>query len=172
MKRTMNKNLLLLNISLLGACSLVAPVPKHESAPVNDTAPEVVAIHVPAPVIALLAKRQAWCLLPEDERLQVQGILQTRNNSTSQFQQLILATCAPEHNAKQSRALITTLSAQSLSEAERALLSLIDDTNRALLQTQQERDVLQAKLRHTIDGISDIEAEINSNETQQLRGQQ
>ena len=177
MKQTMKISLLLLTIPMLSACSLMST--EHgNTADINHTrqsttsTPELVEIPAPDPAIILLAKRQTWCLLSESERLQVDAVLRSRSNTTSLFQRLMLNTCEPEKNATQIRSLIAALDSQMLSDAERALLSLIDNTNRSLLQSQRERDTLHAKLRKTIDGISDIETQINSNETQQLRGQQ
>ena len=166
MKNTMKNTLLLLIISLLSACSITNAEhedirPEHNTSKDPVPAPALVEIRAPDPTIVLLSKRQIWCVLPEAERSKIDTELSTRNNSTRLFQRLILSTCAPEKNAAQSRILIATLYSLPISEAERALLTLIDHANRSLLKVQQERDTLRSKLRHTIDGISDIETQIN-----------
>ncbi len=165
----MKINLLIASFFLLCGC---APVNENHQGSAPEKANQKVApafksgaIDTPEPAIALLAKRQAWCLLPETERLQVDAALRAQTDENSAFQRLILTTCAPEKYAKQSHALISTLDLQGFSEAERALLTLINDANRSLLQTLHERDLLRTKLRNTIDGISNIEAQIIDNET-------
>lgn len=174
MAHTMKKTVLLLLISLLSACALtgakdenlalrsapaLSPMAATQTAGVTQVGPE--------PAIGLLAKRQAWCLLPEPERLQVDEVLRAQSNNSSLFQRLMLTSCAPDKYAQQSQDLIKALDQQQLSEAERALLALIDVANRNLLHTQRERDTLRIKLRDTIDGISNIETQINSSETPQ-----
>ncbi len=178
MAQTMKKTSLLALISLLGGCALISPsgevTAQHTPTPLNKASPHRVTIipAPPEPAIALLAKRQAWCLLPEPERIQVDAVLRAKSNNSSLFQRLMLTSCAPEKYTEQSQDLIQALDLEKLSEAERALLALIDTANRDLLHTQQQRDTLRTKLRETIDGISNIETKINSSETQQQRGQQ
>lgn len=181
MIQNMKKSVLLLAVSLLGACAITSnanetSIEKAASFSTNRLAQvETKKFNTTStkdPVIALLSKRQAWCLLPEAERLQVDTILQAQSNNASILQRIILSSCAPETNAQQSQALLKSVDRQQLSEAERSLLMLIDATNRSLIHAQKERDTLSSKLRQTIDGISDIETQINKSAAPQPRGQQ
>lgn len=171
MMSDMKLALLLMIIPALSACSAVniassntvssareQPLPlsadresnRHELAsPSSDSA------------IALLTKRQAWCLLPEAERLQIDAVLRNQQGNASILQRLMLTSCAPAQYAEQSQTLIKSVDTALLSEAERSLLMLIDASNRDILHSQQERDNIRSKLRKTIDGISDIETQIN-----------
>ncbi len=176
---TMNKTLLISLMTLVSACSHLHP----KQGPVDlksDTAPANTAIHrsTKKPALAsdrttqLLEKRQAWCLLPEAEREQIDALLRIEENNSSVFQRLILSTCAPAKNAIQSQVLIAMIDRQYLNETDRALLALIDDSNQQLMAAQQEQRFLRSKLRNTIDGISDIETQMNSDNSRSLRGQQ
>ncbi|MBW2939397.1 hypothetical protein [Zhongshania aquimaris] len=119
-----------------------------------------------------MEKRLAWCLLPENERTQIDKILANQGSNDSILQRIILSSCEPQQNAEKSQELIQSVNSQLLSEAEHSLLMLIDADNKSTLQLQKDRDVFKEKLRQTIDGISDIETQINNDATSPSGSQQ
>ncbi|CAA0080270.1 Uncharacterised protein [Zhongshania aliphaticivorans] len=181
MMSNMKLAFLLIIIPALSACSAMSnvtessPLQGVEQASLNSTSDTSISKLISPtsdPIIALLTKRQAWCLLPEAERLQIDAVLRNQLGNASILQRLMLTSCAPAQYTKQSQRLIKSVDTSLLSEAERSLLMLIDANNRDILHSQQERDNIHSKLRHTIDGISDIETQINGDATPQTEGKQ
>ena len=182
MMSNMKLAFLLMIIPALSACSAVSVASDNTALPTAEQSLPLSAnrelnndeLASPSsdPVIALLTKRQAWCLLPEAERLQIDAVLRNQHGNASILQRLMLTSCAPAQYAEQSQTLIKSVDSALLSEAERSLLMLIDASNRDILHSQQERDNIRSKLRETIDGISDIETQINGDARTQSGAQQ
>jgi|GEM_PF-2216843 hypothetical protein len=178
MKYTMKPTLTIAFFALISACSTPSnninqkePTPSKTRV-ISTTSEKLQRSANIAPVVALLEKRLAWCLLPENERTQIDKILASQSSNDSILQRIILSSCEPQQNAEKSQELIQSVNSQLLSEAEHSLLMLIDAENKTTLQLQKDRDVFKEKLRQTIDGISDIETQINNDATSPSGSQQ
>lgn len=178
MKYTMTPTLSIAFFALISACSTPSNNINQQEPPppatpvISMTSEKLQRSANIAPVVPLLEKRLAWCLLPENERTQIDKLLANQSSNDSILQRIILSSCEPQQNAEKSQMLIQSVNSQLLSEAEHSLLMLIDAENKSTLQLQKDRDLFKQKLRQTIDGISDIETQINNDATSPSESQQ
>lgn len=136
-----------------------------EVVPRSMVADEACARSTESAVERWLRERHTVCQLSTDERkAKLQRIEQIQGERTliDDLHKLALASCQPELTPGLLReALNAVTSTEALAEEQRQLIALIAALDRStrLLETRNEK--LKAELERTINGIRDIEADID-----------
>ncbi|MGB1907729.1 MAG: hypothetical protein ACPHN3_10360 [Spongiibacter sp.] len=108
----------------------------------------------------LLAERRSLCALPENERQQ-RSSYQQNSGKYALLQALLIRSCTPLQQEEHLDRISTFLEQHALTDAELGLLTMLSDHRLQLLELSSQADALRRELKKTIEGISDIEAQIN-----------
>lgn len=115
-----------------------------------------------------LEKRHKLCMLPVAElRVRYESLTETENiakpKKNEQMEKLLITTCNPNMTPGLLRnELSNIMSQRSWSDSEQHLLELIRDFNRSNTLLEEERRRLTKELESTINGIKDIESDIDN----------
>lgn len=113
-----------------------------------------------------LHKRHNLCLLPAiDQRARYQALVENNESSDKEnkIERLLITTCNPDMTPGLLRQTLGDLMYDnSWSESEIYLLELIRDFDRSAQLLEQENRRLAKELESTIQGIRDIEADIDN----------
>lgn len=120
----------------------------------------VAAIDKHSTVALLLAERETLCNLPTRERQQ-QASYQQDSSKYALFKALLIRSCGPEREAEHVERITGFLGKQPLSDAEQGLLKMLSAHQEHISKLQKQADTLRRELESTIEGISEIEAQIN-----------
>lgn len=141
---------------LLAGCQTSSIAPEGESAPVV-----VVPVEEAPDVADWLARRSELCVLDtEDQRIQLRQ--PPAETEAGRLEQVLLASCQPEYTPGLLREALSALSPdQYTDQAVQDLLQLLQDHARSYRILEERNAQLAAQLEATIDGIRQIEADMD-----------
>lgn len=141
----------------LAACH---SLPGDNGAPlVEDLPPPPVA----TPARDWLVVRSELCRqsVPE-QRARMMELTVAGKTADERMERVLLASCQPEHTPGLLREALAQFDELSATESERALLSLLRDHARSYRILEEKNTQLAAQLEATINGIRDIETELDA----------
>ncbi|MFA5495864.1 MAG: hypothetical protein WC247_13910 [Porticoccaceae bacterium] len=112
-----------------------------------------------------LVTRQLLCALPmvEQRARLMETALEAGSDRDHKLQRVLLASCHPEHTPGLLREALNDLGDdRHWSDGERALVALLRDHARSYRLLEEKNSDLAAQLEATINGIREIEADMNS----------
>lgn len=113
-----------------------------------------------------LEKRHKLCLLPVTElRVRYKALTESIATPTKseQIERLLITTCYPDITPGLLRNELSNITSEtSWSHSEKYLLELISDFNRSNTLLEEEKRRLTKELESTINGIKDIESDIDN----------
>ncbi|HLS99469.1 MAG: hypothetical protein WDA10_08925 [Porticoccaceae bacterium] len=141
---------------------LLAGCQSQPSSPVADAATPALASALDAD--HHLLARERLCALPRGEqRLRLMELSTPGRDRGERFSRLLLASCNPEATPGLLRQALGALGdGADFSPGERALVALIRDQARSYRVLEERNAELAARLAETIDGIRDIEADMDN----------
>ena len=109
-----------------------------------------------------LARRDTLCQLSELERRAQLRFLKEQRDESSAMERLLLASCRPDQTpGLLYEALEALPTAAALSPADRTLVALIRDFSRSYRLLEANNQLLKERLEATIEGIQQIESDID-----------
>lgn len=113
-----------------------------------------------------LEKRHKLCVLPVTElRVRYEALTESIATPTKseQIEKLLITTCYPDITPGLLRNELSSITSEtSWSHSEKYLLELISDFNRSNTLLEEEKRRLTKQLESTINGIKDIESDIDN----------
>lgn len=111
--------------------------------------------------VALLRQRQYLCRAPEQHRVHI--IRSPATTREGKLTRLLAATCEPERYPGILRQALAAVRAEpDWGDSQQALIELVADHARAYQALEVKNADLEARLKATIDGIREIESDMNN----------